>query len=551
MRRHGLRIMGQLLVLAGPLLPVLLITIVTGVLGFVCAIGIIVFGALALLTATGITTGYTMSFLLTAIVVCAVLRGVFRYGEQMSGHYLAFKLLAVLRDKVLQALRRLAPAKLEGKDKGNLISLITSDIELLEVFYAHTIAPVMIGIITSLLMVFFIGSYEPLLGWLAALAYLTVGLFIPLLTSRMGKRQGMEYRSSFGKLSSYFLDSLRGMKEIVQYGQGEQRLNEINRRTDQLDAKQKDLKHHEGITRAITDAAVVGFSFLMLLAGLYGMSNGHVDFTGMLISVIALFSSFGPVVALSNLSNNLLQTLASGERVLSLLEETPEVEENIEGMSVAFTGAQVDKVTFAYDGQTVLNDVSLTIPHKRILGIQGKSGSGKSTLLKLMMRFRDPQQGGILLSGHDLKEIGTRHLRGLQSYVDQHTFLFDDSIATNIKIGKPDATHEQVVEAARKASVHDFIMTLPQGYDSRVGELGDRLSGGERQRLGLARAFVHNAPLLLLDEPTSNLDSLNEAIILKSLKEQQQDKTVVLVSHRSSTMRIADDIFEMDNRRLS
>ncbi|WP_226003434.1 amino acid ABC transporter ATP-binding/permease protein [Paenibacillus sp. BJ-4] len=551
MRRHGLRIMAQLLILAGPLLPVLLITIITGVFGFVCAIGIIVYGALALLTATGITTGYSMTFLLTSIVVCAVLRGVFRYGEQMSGHYLAFKLLAVLRDKVLQVLRRLAPAKLEGKDKGNLISLITSDIELLEVFYAHTIAPVIIGIMTSLLMVFYIGSYEPGLGWLAALAYITVGLFIPLFTSRMGRRQGMEYRSSFGKLSSYFLDSLRGMKEIVQYGCGEQRLAEINRRTDQLDIKQKVLKHHEGIIKAVTDAAVVGFSFLMLLAGLYGMSSGQVSFTGMLIAVIALFSSFGPVVALSNLSNNLLQTLASGERVLSLLEETPEVEENIDGMSVAFTGAQVDKLTFAYDGQTVLDDVSLTIPHKRITGIQGKSGSGKSTLLKLLMRFRDPQQGRILLSGHDLREIGTRHLRGLQSYVDQDTFLFDDTIAANIKIGKPDATHEQVVKAARKASVHDFIMTLPQGYDSRVGELGDRLSGGERQRLGLARAFVHDAPLLLLDEPTSNLDSLNEAIILKSLKEQQQDKTIVLVSHRSSTMRIADDIFQMDNRRLS
>lgn len=551
MRRSGLNIMARLIVLVGPLLPVMLVAIIAGVLGFLAAIGITVLGGYALLNGAGFNTSYETTAIFAAIIACAVMRGALRYTEQISGHYIAFKLLAVLRDKVFQALRRLAPAKLDGKDKGNLISIITSDIELLEVFYAHTIAPIAIGVITSLIMTAFIGSYSIVLAGVAAAAYLTVGLIIPLAASRLGARQGMEYRDSFGALGSYFLDSLRGMKESIQYGIGELRMEVIDRKTAELDAKQKSLRRHEGIIKALTDTSVLAFSFLMLLAGLYLMAEGRINLEGALISTIAMFSSFGPVVALSSLSNNLLQTFASGERVLNILDEPSEVEEVTDGIGVAFSGASCLDVTFSYGRERILDHFNIDIPKNKIIGVTGKSGLGKSTLLKLLMRFRDAQQGAVLISGTNIKGLNTTCLRGLQSYVEQETHLFHDTIEENIKIGKRDATYHQVVEAARKASIHNFIMSLPQGYQTNVGELGDRLSGGERQRIGLARAFLHDAPLMLLDEPTSNLDALNEAIILKSLSEEREDKTVVLVSHRSSTVKIADHVYHLSNGRTS
>lgn len=551
MRRSGMNIMLRLIVLVGPLLPVMFCAIVAGVLGFLAAIGITVFGGYALLNGVGFKTTYGVATIFSAIITCAVMRGVLRYAEQISGHYIAFKLLAVLRDKVFQALRRLAPAKLDDKEKGNLISIITSDIELLEVFYAHTIAPIAIGIITSIVMTAFIGSYNILLAGVAVAGYLTIGLIIPLAASRLGSRQGMEYRDSFGALGSYFLDSLRGMKESIQYDIGEQRMEVIDRKTADLDDKQKSLRRHEGIIKALTDTSVLAFSCLMLIASLYLMAEGQINLEGAVISTIAMFSSFGPVVALSSLSNNLLQTFASGERVLNILDEPSEVEEITDGIDVAFSGASCVDVSFAYDRYRILDHINIDLQKAKIIGVTGKSGSGKSTLLKLLMRYRDVQQGAVQVSGSNIKDVNTTCLRRLQSYVEQETYLFNDSIEENIKIGKRDANHQQVVDAARKASIHSFIMSLPQGYETNVGELGDRLSGGERQRIGLARAFLHDAPLMLLDEPTSNLDALNEAIILKSLSEERGNKTVVLVSHRSSTVDIADHVYHLAKGRIS
>ena len=442
----------------------------------------------------------------------------------------------------------------EGRDKGNLISIITTDIELLEVFYAHTISPIAIAVLTSLVMILFIGGYHPAAGVFALAAYLVVGVVIPLWNGRRGGDSGMKFRTEFGELNSFVLDSLRGLDETIQYQQGAKRADEMQKRSDGLAGMQKKLSDMEGSQRSVTNLVILiaSFGMLFLTLNLYG--QGSIGYDGVLTCTIAMMCSFGPVVALSSLSNNLNQTLASGERVLSILEEKPQVEE-VEGEWTPeekhFSGADAEHVTFAYDNEVILDDYSLDIPAGKILGIHGASGSGKSTLLKLLMRFWDVNSGALHVDGEDVRKIPTKHLRDMESYVTQETHLFHDSIANNIAIGKPDATREEIMEAARKASIHDFIIRFPKGYDTEVGELGDTLSGGEKQRIGIARAFLHDSPFLLMDEPTSNLDSLNEGIILKSLRESAEEKTVVLVSHRKSTMNVADVVFEMKEGRIS
>ena len=486
-------------------------------------------------------------------------RGILHYVEQYCNHFIAFKLLAIIRHKVFAALRKLCPAKLEGRDKGNLISIITTDIELLEVFYAHTISPIAIATLTSIIMVIFIGRYHWLAGLLALAAYLIVGVAIPMWNGKRGSQKGMEFRTNFGELNSFVLDSLRGLDETIQYGQGEKRKEQMSERSQNLAGMQESLSKMEGSQRSFTNMVILLASFGMLALTIWLYAKGEMGFEGILTCTIAMMGSFGPVVALSSLSNNLNQTLASGERVLSLLEETPLVEEipgdvetsGAESMEHGFTGAEAENVTFAYGEEVILDNYSLKLQPGKITGIHGASGSGKSTLLKLLMRFWDVQDGSVSVDGTDARKIPTKHLRDMESYVTQETHLFHDSIANNIAIAKPGASREEIMEAAKKASIHDFIMTLPKGYDTEVGELGDTLSGGEKQRIGIARAFLHECPLILLDEPTSNLDSLNEGIILKSLKESAKKKTVVLVSHRVSTMNVADVVYEMENGRIS
>lgn len=548
--RRNIAIMARLIALVKPLASVMLLTITAGIAGYLCAIFITVLGGMILLNIIGLQS-FGSEMLIAGIIGCAVFRGILRYIEQLSGHYIAFKVLAVLRDHVFSAMRRLTPAKLESKDKGNLIALITSDIELLEVFYAHTIAPVCIAVVTSVIMTAFIAEHHYVLGGIAAAGYLTVGLLIPLVTSRKSNEKGLEYRNDFGILSSYFLDSLRGIQESIQFNQENKRLEVMDRITNRLDSRLKDLKCHEGLTRAVTDAAILLFSSAVLFTGIGFKQAGVISFESVILTSIAMISSFGPVVAISNLSNNLLQTLASGDRVLELLDEAPQVEDVKTGKTVDFKGALCRDVTFGYTDETVLNRVTLDILENQIIGIGGKSGSGKSTLMKLIMRFWDVKEGQVEISGENIKAINTKKLRELEGYMTQETYLFNDTIETNIKLGNPKATASQVEEAARKASVHDFIMSLPQGYQTKVGELGDKLSGGERQRIGLARSFLHDPPLLLLDEPTSNLDSLNEAIILKSLQKVKKERTVMIVSHRASAIRIADQVYYMKSGRMS
>ncbi len=595
-RRSGFTVMARLVGLVKPLTGYMILAVLMGFIGHLCAAFITILGGYAVLNALGFSTTVSVKTVFICVLLFALLRAVLRYAEQGCNHFIAFKLLAMIRDKVFQALRKLCPAKLEGRDKGDLISLITSDIELLEVFYAHTISPVAIAFLFTVVMSLFIGAFHPALGLLALLAYLSVGIIIPLVTSRLsgtgaargesstgtvetegvrksqpaatveteGVRKGqaagsaagnaaMEFRVRSGELSSFVLDSLRGLSETIQYGQGEARLAEMNVRTDALSGDEKRMKRISGRNMAATNTVILFFDLCMLFAGAMLYQRGRVDFTGVLIPSIAMFASFGPVIALANLGSTLQSTFAAGNRVLDILDEKPVTEEitdgiAIDGKNAAFGGARAEKVRFSYGNEVILEDLSLVFRPGRITGVMGRSGSGKSTLLKLLMRFWKTDSGKISISCREIDSINTASLRNCESFVTQETHLFHDSIRNNLRIAKLDATEEEIEAACRKASVHDFIMTLPQGYDTPVGELGDTLSGGERQRLGLARAFLHDAPFLLLDEPTSNLDSLNEGVILKSLCEEGEDRTVVLVSHRQSTMRIADTVYTVESK---
>lgn len=562
-RRSAIQIMGQLIGLVKPLLFFMIAAILLGTVGYLCAIFLTILAGQ--IVAHGLIPQLffrirnprlvfmPVKTVLTIMIVIALLRGILHYLEQYCNHYIAFRLLAIIRHKVFEALQKLCPAKLESRNKGNLISIITTDTELLEVFYAHTISPICIAFLTSLFMVLFIGHYHYLAGSLALIAYIIVGVIIPVINGKLGSAEGMTFRNNFGELNSFVLDSLRGLDETIQYDQGEERKQEIIERSKQLAKQQEYLSYREGAQRSITNTVILLASFGMLFLTLFLYLNHELGFEGIITCTLSMMGSFGPVVALSSLSNNLNQTLASGERVLSLLEEKPLVEE-VEGdkeTNDPFKGATLNHVTFSYDDETILDDYSLKLEPGKITGIHGVSGSGKSTILKLLMRFWDVNQGSITVDEEEIKQIPTKHLRNMESYVTQETHLFHDSIANNIAIAKKDATREEIMEAAKKASIHDFIMALPKGYDTEVGELGDTLSGGEKQRIGIARAFLHDAPMILMDEPTSNLDSLNEGIILKSLKESSKQKTIVLVSHRVSTMNIADTVYEMKDGRIS
>lgn len=549
-KRSNITVMAKLIGLVRPLTGYMILAIFLGLLGHLCASLLTVFGGYALLGIAGVYKVPT-GFVFTLLLVCAFARGFLRYGEQSCNHFIAFKLLALLRDRVFFALRKLSPAKLEGRDRGDLIAVITSDIELLEVFYAHTISPAVIAFLFTVTACVFIGSFHPLLGVVVLVAYLTVGLLVPFLLSKANGDNGLRFRERSGALSGFVLDSLRGLSETIQYGQGAERLRRMNEQTDALAEDEARMKRLAGRGTAVTGAVILTADLVMLVCASFLYQGGAVGFDGVLIPTLTLMSSFGPVVALANLGSTLQNTFAAGNRVLDILEEKPQVEEVTGKEKVTFRDAGAEQVTFSYGSETILSDVSCKIPANTVTGIIGKSGSGKSTLLKLFLRFFEVKQGEIKISGVPVADINTSDLRAMESYMTQETSLFHDSIANNLKVAKPDATEEELTAACKKASIHDFIMSLPKGYDTEVGELGDTLSGGERQRIGLARAFLHDAPFILLDEPTSNLDSLNEAVILRSLAGERGKKTVVLVSHRPSTMRIADKVYSVENGRMS
>lgn len=550
-KRSDINIMFRLIGLVKPLSLYMTAAVAMGVLGFLCAEFITILGGYAMLDVMDIYEFISLKAIFVLVLVLAVLRAVLKYGEQSCNHFIAFKLLAIIRDHVFKALRKLCPAKLEVRDRGDLISVITSDIELLEVFYAHTISPICIAVIMSVIMSLFIGSFSSILGLISAAAYIVVGVCVPVIISKRSGSLGDQFRAGSGELSGYVLESLRGLDEEIQYGCGDDRVSKLKERTDELSKKQQKMSENTGFNAAITNSAILIFDLIMLFAAIGLYNSGAVELSGVVIPVIALMSSFGPVVALANLGSTLQNTLASGNRVLDILDETPVTEEITDGCDISFSGAKAENVTFSYRNEVILDDLSIDFKQNKITGIIGKSGCGKSTLLKLLMRFWQTDSGRILISDENIDNINTASLRESESFVTQETQLFHDSIESNIRIAKLDATHEEIVSACKKASVHDFIMSLPNGYQTNVGELGETLSGGEKQRIGLARAFLHNAPFMLLDEPTSNLDSLNEAVILKALKEESEGKTVAIVSHRISTVKICDEIFSAEKSKYT
>ena len=550
MKRSNITVMRKLIVMVKPLLGFMIVAIIMGVLGNLFASFITILGVLAIGSELSYFT-YPFKALIISMVVFALLRGALRYLEQASNHYIAFKILALIRDKVFRKLRVLAPSKLDGKDKGDLINVITSDIELLEVFYAHTISPIMIAIIYSLIMTIFLATIDLKLALIALFAYLVIGLWLPSYISKRNQDNSYRLRMKTGAFSAYVLDSLRGLKEIMSFNYGQKRLNLLKDKSEELSSLEKKAKEVSARNIAMTNMLIMSFDILMLAAGIMLYQNNTITFGGMILSLAIMMSSFGPVVALANLGSGLENTMAAGNRVLDILDEDPLIKEVKDKTDIVYEKAVLKDVSFAYDDEAILKDVSLELKDNEILGIVGKSGSGKSTLLKLLMRFYDRDEGQLSLNDHDIKDINTRSLRENESYLTQDTILFHDTILNNIKIAKLDATLDEVIEACKKANIHEFIENLPEGYNTMIKELGSSLSGGERQRIGLARAFLHDAALILLDEPTSNLDALNEAIILRSIKDAAKDKTFVLVSHRPSSINIASKTFKMDEGRVS
>lgn len=550
----NLHVMRRMLGLARPMAGTIALAVLFGIVGHLCATFIPVLAVAAGLSAAGVIAhpfGLTLTSVIVVLVAMSIVRGVLHYIEQTCNHYIAFKLLASIRDRVFASLRRLAPAKLAGADKGSLISTITADVELLEVFYAHTISPICIAVGTSIVMIVFMGGLHPLFGLVGLVAYLVVGALVPVLLSRLTGDTGRRCRELAGDLSGFVLDSLRGLREARQFGAGGRRLEELDSRSRELVRVQGLLNDRSSDGIAITSGLILLFGLGQLVLGALLFQAGSVGAGAVVLATVSILSSFGPTTALAALGVTLQGTIASGARVLAVLDEEPVVPEQEGGCDVEFSGAAAEHVSFSYGGEQILSDVSAEVPANGIVGITGRSGSGKSTLCRLLMRFWDVDEGRVALSGKDVRDINTSSLREAEALVEQDTHLFHDSILDNLLLARPDATREQVEEACKAASVHDFIMSLPQGYDTMVGELGDTLSGGERQRLGLARAFLHGAPFLLLDEPTSNLDSLNEGAILRSLGEQRASRTVLLISHRASTMGIADEVIEMRSGRVS
>lgn len=552
LRRSGGKIMASLILLLGSLAYIMVLAVINGAVGFFCAMGVTLFGALGVAKALGEAIALSYGWIMGLAIGCGVLRGLLRYLEQYSNHYIAFRLLAVLRDRIFAALRRLCPAKLESKQKGSIIAMITSDIETLEVFYAHTISPICIAVIVSVGMVLFVGFVSSwYLALIALVGYLTVGVVVPMIASTRLKASGVAYRREFASFNAYFLDSIKGIKDIILNNAGDERRRQVNERSDILLRETKKMKHDTTKASAATELCISVFILLALAVGVTLVLRDVLSLGRMVIGVVAVFGSFGPVIAISALPGNLTQTFASGDRVLDLLAEKPAVEPVENGKQMAYEDLKVTGLSFSYDGQTkVLRDICMQAKKGEIIGIVGESGCGKSTFLKLLLRFWQKDGGQIAYNGIDIDELDEGCLLDNVTMVSQSTYLFDDTIEENLRIAKPSATRQELEQACELASIHRFILTLPQGYQTPVGALGDRLSAGEKQRIGLARAFLRGSELILLDEPTSNVDSINEGIILKALKEQRNQRSIILVSHRESTMSIADRIYRVEGGRM-
>ena len=555
-RRNGFTIMTKLIVLVGSLAYIMLLAVVNGLLGYLAALGTTLFGAMGVAQIIDSSTfGSQVSvWLFVGLAVgTGVLRGILRYFEQYSNHNIAFKLLALLRDKIFNKLRKLAPAKIDNKNKGNLVAMITSDVEILEVFYAHTVSPVFIAITLSLTIFLFVGLF---INWylaaVAICAYVVIGIVFPPIASKAMASSGVNYKKKFASFSSYFLDSIRGAKEIVVHNAVEDRKKNVDEQSEGLLSSLKIMKRATARITGSTELLVTIFLIITTIVGIVLAKNGTITAGKMIIGIVAIFGSFGPVIAIAALPSSLTLTFAAGDRLLNLLAEKPIIEDVTNKQDIEYKDVKVENVTFGYEENVeVLKDISMHAGKGEIVGIVGASGCGKSTLLKLLLRFYPFNKGDISYNDISINDINTQSLLSNVTMISQTTYLFDESIKENLRIAKADATEEEMKEACKVASIDDFISDLPQGYDTQVASAGNNLSAGEKQRVGLARAFLRGSELILLDEPTSNLDSINEGIILKSLLTMKGKRSIILVSHRKSTMAIADRIYKIENGNIS
>ena len=544
-KRSTLTVILKLLSLVGSFSLIILLAVINGILGFLASMSVTILGSIGLAKILGTEIPLSLIAIIAMIISFGFLRGFLRYFEQYSNHYIAFRLLAIIRDKVFSALRVLAPAKLETKKKGSIIAMISSDVETLEVFYAHTISPICIAVSVSVLTFLFIGFVSSwYLALVALFAYLVIGILLPIYGMKLLKIDGEIYRNEFSNFSSYFLDSIKGLKEIIFNNQKKERMEVIENKSDKLLTQTKKIKKNSARITALTEMIVSLISIITLAVGIVLVTYQDLDIGLMIIGFVSLISSFGPVIAISNLPSNLTQTFASGNRILDLMDEKPVVREITGKKDIEIKNVETKDLSFSYSEENVVLDkVNFSVNPHEIVAVIGKSGSGKSTLLKLLLRFFERDSGEINYNGVSINEINTKNLLNNVTLVSQETYLYDLSIKDNIKIAKPDATDEEVYEAAKKAAIHDFIMTLKDGYDTNVSSFIENISAGEKQRIGLARAFLSSANIVLLDEVTSNVDAINEGIILKSILDQKKEKTFVIVSHRESTIQIADRIF--------
>lgn len=555
-RRNGFTIMAKLIVLVGSLAYIMLLAVVNGLLGYLAALGTTLFGAMGVAQIVDSSTfgSHVSVWLFVGLAVgSGVLRGILRYFEQYSNHNIAFKLLALLRDKIFNKLRKLAPAKIDNKNKGNLVAMITSDVEILEVFYAHTVSPVFIAITVSLTIFLFVGLF---INWylaaVAICAYVVIGIVFPPIASKVMASSGVNYKKKFASFSSYFLDSIRGAKEIVVHNAVEDRKKNVDEQSEGLLSSLKIMKRATARITGSTELLVTIFLIITTVVGIVLAKNGTITAGKMIIGIVAIFGSFGPVIAIAALPSSLTLTFAAGDRLLNLLAEKPIIEDVTNKQDIEYKDVKVENVTFGYEENVeVLKDISMHAGKGEIVGIVGASGCGKSTLLKLLLRFYPFNKGDISYNDISINDINTQSLLSNVTMISQTTYLFDESIKENLRIAKADATEEEMKEACKVASIDDFISDLPQGYDTQVASAGNNLSAGEKQRVGLARAFLRGSELILLDEPTSNLDSINEGIILKSLLSMKGKRSIILVSHRKSTMAIADRIYKIENGNIS
>ena len=568
-RRSAPSIMWRMMGLVRPLAGWLVLAVALGSIGMLTAAFVPAFGAFGLMAALGHNAlGLGLVAACAACAACGITRGPLHYGEQLCNHYIAFRLLAHIRDLVFGALRQLAPAKLEGRGKGELVSLVTSDIELLEVFYAHTISPIAIALVCTAVFEGFLLTVSPELAGIALVAYAVLGVLLPLVSAKACGTTGRQSREGAGKLGAFVLDSLRGASETIQFAGGTNRSRALDELTEQVGAVDARLKRRQAASEAAADALILVANLVMLGRALQLVAAGAIDFAAAFVAVFTFVSSFGSVMAVSRLGASLQETLASGARVLDLLDEQPQCAEVTDGQDVEFAGAAAEHVSFSYAGgagaddagqaagetaaSLILDDVTCTFAPGTMTCIMGRSGSGKSTLLKLLMRFWDPTAGTITVSGIDARRINTASLRSHEAYMTQDTHLFCGTVRENLLVARADATDAELLDACQSASLTALIDRLPQGLDTPVAELGDSLSGGERQRIGLVRIFLNDAPFILLDEPTSALDALNEAAVMQAVDElKRRDKTIVLVSHRASTCAFADCSLSVEHGRLS